>query len=344
MKAGIIGANGYGGAELIRILTHHPLIQIEKIVSHSTRGRNILELYPHLHGIMDQTLEELDAGELAELDLLFFATPAGVTKEILPQFLEQGVTCIDLSGDFRLKNTKNYEEWYRKSPAEQKYVEQSVYGLTEIYRDQIKEAKFIANPGCFPTAALLGLIPAFQGKLINPKTVHIDAKTGVSGAGRKASMANLFTEVNENVKAYKVTEHQHIPEIEQALGEFTDEPAPISFITHLIPMTRGIMCTMYAELEKDVTTEDVRDFYLETYEKAPFIRIRPAGQVPMTKEVLGTNFCDIGVKVDKRSNRLIIISVIENLVKGAAGQAVQNMNVMFGWDEDTGLKHLPLYP
>lgn len=345
VKIGIIGANGYSGVELIRLLQHHPYAEITKIFSNSTSGKNILELYPHLTDIIDMTLEQVDIEEIAsEIDLMFFATPAGVSKDLIPAFLEKGITCIDVSGDFRLKKPEEYERWYKKPPAKVEYLQEAVYGLPELNRNKIKEAKLIANPGCFPTATLLGLIPALQHKVIDPHSIHVDAKTGVSGAGRNASIANLFTEVNENVKAYKVGQHQHIPEIEQTIQEISGENAAISFVTHLIPMNRGIMSTIYCELTQKISTEEIHQIYKEVYKDAPFIRIRPVGQYPTTKEVFGSNFCDIGLLVDERTNKLIIISVIDNLVKGASGQAIQNMNIIQGWEETAGLVNVPLYP
>lgn len=345
MKVGIVGANGYSGIELIRLLQHHPYTDLTKMISHSTSGKNILELYPHLENFVDMSLEHIDIEEIArEVDLVFFATPAGVTKDLIPDFLEKGVTCIDVSGDFRLKKPEDYKQWYKKSPANDQYLQESVYGLPELNRHKIKEAKLIANPGCFPTATLLGLIPVLQHKVIDLYSIHIDAKTGVSGAGRNVNVANLFTEVNENIKAYKVGRHQHIPEIEQVIREISGEEAPISFVTHLIPINRGIMSTIYCDLIHNLSIEEIYQLYKEMYKNEPFIRIRQVGQYPTTKEIFGSNFCDIGLYVDERTNRLIIISVIDNLVKGASGQAIQNMNILAGWEETTGLMNVPLYP
>lgn len=344
MNVGIVGANGYSGMELIRLLQHHPYINIEKIISHSTQGKNILELYPHLTNVNEMTLDKLDVDQLNTIDFLFLATPAGVAKDIVPGLINKGIRCIDLSGDLRLENPEDYEKWYKKTSAKREVLQKAVYGLSEVYREDIKKATLIANPGCFPTATLLGLIPALKTNMIQPNTIHVDAKTGVSGAGRNASLANIFTEVNENIRAYKIGEHQHIPEIEQVIHDVSGEQAPITFITHLLPINRGIMCTMYAELAIKTTTEAVHEMYKKTYENDRFVRIRPIGQYPATKEVTGSNYCDIGVMVDARTNKLIIISVIDNLVKGAAGQAVQNMNMMNGWDEATGLEQIPLYP
>lgn len=345
LKVGIIGANGYGGAELLRLLQKHPFVQVEEIISHSTQGKHITEQYPHLNSFYNQTIGKLEIREIAsKVDILFFATPSGISNEILPQFFEQGKTCIDLSGDFRLIQDKTYEKWYKKKHSSPSYLKQAVYGLTEVYREKIKDAQLIANPGCYPTAALLGITPVLKAKWIEPSTVVIDGKSGVSGAGRNPILGSSYAEINENMKAYKLGSHQHIPEIEQIINEISGASTTISFTTHLIPMTRGIMCTIYANLTEKVTTQEVIDLYKSTYQNDPFIRIRSANKWPATKEVTGSNFCDIGVLIDERTNRLIIVSVIDNLVKGAAGQAVQNMNVMNGWDETTSLHLTPLFP
>ncbi|MGE8203942.1 N-acetyl-gamma-glutamyl-phosphate reductase [Heyndrickxia sp. NPDC080065] len=345
MNIGIVGANGYGGVELLRLLQHHPFVKIKKIVSHSTQGNSITHIYPHLNNVYDMNLEAMNVPEIASnVDLLFFATPSGVSKEVIPQFLEQGITCIDLSGDFRLKNKGEYEKWYKQTHGTTAYLQSAVYGLSEVFREKIPEAKLISNPGCYPTAALLGLIPVLKAKMIDPNSIIIDGKSGVSGAGRNLSLGNAYAEINENVKAYKLAEHQHTPEIEQVINEISGENTNISFTTHLVPMTRGIMCTTYCQLTEKVTTEKLIDLYKSTYEQDYFIRIRPKGVWPATKEVYGSNFCDIGLVVDERTNRLIIVSVIDNLVKGAAGQAIQNMNLINGWDEKTSLQTVPIYP
>lgn len=345
MNIGIVGATGYGGVELIRFLQNHPHVTLKAIISTSQSGTEFTEIYPHLTSIIKQKLEPLDVEKLAkELDLIFFATPAGVSKEMIPQFVERGVRCIDVSGDFRLKDPEKYATWYKQSPAEEKYVQQAVYGLSEIFAEAIKEATILANPGCYPTATLLGLTPLVQQGLIANNSIIIDAKSGVSGAGRGVSLGTHFCEVNENVKAYKLGAHQHIPEIEQVLEQVGGEAIKVTFSTHLIPMTRGIMCTMYADLVEPKTTKDIIQFFQEFYAGKPFIRIRPEGEWPATKEVYGSNYCDLGFMVDPRTNRLTIVSVIDNVVKGAAGQAVQNLNLMLGWPETTGLMLTPIYP
>lgn len=341
----MIGGTGYGGVELIRLLAHHPYAQLTSVVSHSQSGKALAEVYPHLHGIMEQTLDAFDVQQLAQdHDLVFLAAPSGVSKDILPQLVEQGVRCIDLSGDFRLKDPRLYPEWYNHDPAQETYLQEAVYGLSEIYREDIAQAKFIANPGCYPTATLLGLIPLLKEGWIDPHTLIIDAKSGVSGAGRKQSLGTHFSETNENLKVYKLGAHQHIPEIEQILSSVGQKEVKITFSTHLVPMTRGIMCTMYTQLQEAKATQDIIDLYHSFYEGHAFVRIRPEGVWPATKEVYGSNYCDIGFANDQRTGRLIIVAVIDNVVKGAAGQAIQNMNIMNAWDETAGLNVLPVYP
>lgn len=346
MNVAIVGATGYGGVELIRLLKQHPYVTIKTVISTSQSGTPMAEVYPHLTGIIEQTLESLDVEKLAkEVDFVFFATPAGVSKELIPQFVERGVRCIDVSGDFRLKDGAAYREWYKKEPAEEQYLQQAVYGLSEFFAEEIKRATILANPGCYPTATLLGLMPLVQEDLIETDSIIIDAKSGVSGAGRGVSLGTHFCEVNENVKAYKLGVHQHTPEIEQAL-EWASKGKEIrvTFSTHLIPMTRGIMSTMYVQLKEPKTTQEMIQFYEEFYREHPFIRIRPEGHWPSTREVYGSNYCDMGFMSDPRTNRLTIVSVIDNMVKGAAGQAIQNLNLMNGWPVTTGLTLSPVYP
>ncbi|RYL94367.1 N-acetyl-gamma-glutamyl-phosphate reductase [Sporolactobacillus sp. THM7-4] len=345
MKAGIVGANGYSGMELIRLLINHPSVDIGLLVSHSTSGSEIQSLYPHLSGVLDRKLADFDPDELAEhTDVVFFATPAGISKDLLPECLKRGLICIDLSGDFRLKKPEEYESWYHQSPADASLLQDAVYGLPEVNRRQIEKARFIANPGCYPTAAILGLAPAIKDSAIDTGSIIIDGKSGVSGSGRKAVPGNLYSEVNESVKAYKLGAHQHTPEIEQAIEAMSGQHQPITFTTHLIPMTRGLMCTIYATLAKGYSTKELIERYERFYEKAPFVRIRPLGTWPATKEVVGSNYCDIGLNVDGRARRLTIVSVIDNVVKGAAGQAIQNLNIIRGWDEKSGLGLTPVYP
>ncbi|WEG13063.1 N-acetyl-gamma-glutamyl-phosphate reductase [Pullulanibacillus sp. KACC 23026] len=345
IRVGIVGANGYSGAELIRLLSAHPHVSVEVLISHSTSGFAIKEVYPHLTNIVEHTLESMAVEKVAEqVDFLFFATPSGVSKDLLPVFVEKDVLCIDLSGDFRLHNAESYAEWYNQERTDSKLLSKSVYGLTEFNREQVQQARWLANPGCYPTATLLGILPAIKMNQIEPKGLVIDGKSGVSGAGRKASLASHFGETNENLKIYKVGRHQHIPEIEQMIETITGEAIPVTFSTHLIPMTRGIMCTMYANLKAPLKTEEMVASYKEFYQNDSFVRVREPGVFPATKEVYGSNFCDIGLHVDERTGRVTIVSVIDNMVKGAAGQAIQNMNLMLGFEETTGLNFVPVYP
>ncbi|HEY2420643.1 MAG TPA: N-acetyl-gamma-glutamyl-phosphate reductase [Neobacillus sp.] len=345
MKAAIIGGTGYGSIELIRLINMHPYLEIGSVVSNSQAGVSLTDTYPHLATIMEQPMEAFDANYLSEKnDVVFLATPSGVSSELVPQLLENGIKCIDLSGDFRLRSGNEYESWYRHSPADEKYLKQAIYGLSEIYPEKIKTANLIANPGCYPTATTLGLLPIIKTNLADYESIIIDAKSGVSGAGRGLSLTSHYAEINENIRAYKLGAHQHIPEIEQVLSDEGSEPITITFTTHLVPMTRGIMCTIYVKLNETVSTQEVQRIYEEFYKNKPFVRVRPEGNVPSTKEVLGSNYCDLGLHVDPRTNRLTIISVIDNLVKGASGQAIQNVNLMNGWDERTGLSDIPVYP
>ncbi|HBZ09575.1 MAG TPA: N-acetyl-gamma-glutamyl-phosphate reductase [Bacillus bacterium] len=344
MKAGVIGATGYGGAELLRILQSHPEFQIESIYSSSQQGKSIVDHYPHLTNIVPMTLEDIDPAAISRnTDIVFLATPSGVSAEIAPLLLKEGCTVVDLSGDFRLKKITDYEKWYKKTAAPQEWLNRAVYALPELNRSSIKDTKFISNPGCYPTATLLGLAPLVRNGLIEEGSVIIDAKSGVSGAGQTASFHTIYNELNENFKIYKVNAHQHIPEIEQMLSGWGYE-SPITFNTHLVPMTRGIMATIYATLKSDISQVEINKVYNDFYKDEPFIRVRKNGTFPATKEVYGSNFCDMGIGVDTRTGRVTVVSVIDNLMKGAAGQAIQNANILCGLDETAGLHFTPVYP
>ena len=344
MKAAIIGTTGYGGAELMRILHSHPTFTIHSV--HTTREEvPVSNEYPHLFNIIEKTLEPIQADKIAEeCDVVFLATPTGVSGKIVKDFLDKDIQIVDLSGDLRLQNTDEYQKWYKKEPVSTEIVNQFTYGLSEWNKDQIATASKISNPGCYPTATLLGLAPVVKANLIHPESIIVDAKSGISGAGRSPSRSNMLAEMNENFKIYKVNEHQHIPEIEQQLLEWNTHVKPITFSTHLLPTNRGIMATIYVTLKENLTTKQIHELYTDTYKSQPFVRIRPLKTYPSIKEVNGSNYCDIGIHVDERTGRLTIVSVIDNLMKGAAGQAVQNANIMNGLDETTGLKFLPLYP
>ncbi len=345
VKIAIVGSTGYGGVELIRLLASHPLAEVTSVISSSSAGTPITDGYPHLTGIREELLDDVDPAAIkAKADVVFLATPPGVASKLVPQLLEAGLKIIDLSGDFRLKSPALYTEWYKKEAADEAYLQQAVFGLAEIYGDQAVDSPFISNPGCYPTATLLGLIPAVKEGWIDPSTIIVDAKSGVSGAGRGASLGTHYSELNENLRAYKVNQHQHIPEIEMVLSNIAGKPVVTTFTTHLVPMTRGIMSTMYATIQGERNAKDFIDLYRSYYEGRSFVRIRPEGQWPATKEVWGSNYCDIGFAVDKRTGRVTIVSVIDNLVKGAAGQAIQNLNLMMGWDETLGLQFVPVYP
>lgn len=344
MKVSVVGTTGYGGIELLRILHTHPSFQIQSI--HSTKDEiHIWDEYPHLYDILEKKIVRVNFDKISEeSDLVFLATPSGVSSRMMEEFANRDIKVIDLSGDLRLKNEDDYRIWYKKEPAKNSIVQQAIYGLSEWHKSEIKDAKWIANPGCYSTASLLGLAPVVINKLIELKSIIIDAKSGVSGSGRGLSKTSMFAEVNENFRIYKVNKHQHTPEIEQQLKEWDENIGPITFSTHLLPITRGIMATIYVQLKENWKTEQLIDLYKEVYHNKPFVRIRPVGTYPSVKEVAGSNFCDIGLNVDQRTGRLTIVSVIDNLMKGAAGQAVQNANLMYGLDETLGLKFLPLYP
>lgn len=343
MKVGIIGATGYGGLELVRFLHNHPEVEAIDLFSSSEQGIQFSDKYTHLMNIYNQPLLEIETDRLAEYDVLFTSTPSGVSSNLLPALIGKKPRLIDLSGDFRLKDLATYEQWYKKAPAPADAIEKSVYGLTEWNTQAIAEAQLIANPGCYPTAVLLSLLPLIKENLIDANHLVIDAKSGVSGAGNKPSQMTHYSETNENTAIYKLHEHQHIPEIEQAIHMFANQSAPITFTTHLVPMTRGILATSYAPVNDGVTEVDLVNALQETYASDPFVRIIKETNKFGTNQVYGSNYCDIHVKVDPRTNRATIVSVIDNLVKGAAGQAIQNMNVQFNLNQTTGLSLVPLF-
>ncbi|WP_458415319.1 N-acetyl-gamma-glutamyl-phosphate reductase [Schinkia sp. CFF1] len=345
MKVAIVGATGYGGAELIRLLNQHPEVEIVSLHSSSQQGTPYIESYPHLITIVNNNLEEIDPEKMAEnVDLVFLATPSGISSKLTPELVNHGLKVIDLSGDLRLKKIEDYETWYKKPAAPKETLEAAVYGMPEWFKEEIPNASVIANPGCYPTSVLLGLAPLVQQELIMEDSIIVDAKSAMSGAGRSLSASSHFTEMNDNFKIYKVNQHQHIPEIEQTLNRWNKAIRPITFSTHLVPMTRGIMATIYGKAKNDITIDQLHEIYQEAYKNKPFVRVRPKGVFPSTKEVYGSNYCDIGLSYDERTGRIMVVSVIDNLVKGAAGQAIQNLNIMMGLDEMTGLHFVPVYP
>nr|WP_232510238.1 N-acetyl-gamma-glutamyl-phosphate reductase [Paenibacillus crassostreae] len=345
VRVAIIGSTGYGGVELIRLLQAHPRVNITSVISSSSAGVPISKGFPHLTNIVEQDLDDLDIEIIARnADVVFTATPSGVSTPLVPKLLQAGLKVIDLSGDFRIKDGEVYEQWYKHPAADSAYVEQAVYGLSEVYGDEVLGVDFVSNPGCFPTATLLGLIPAVEAGWIDTSSIIIDAKSGVSGAGRGLSLTAHYAEINENLRAYKVNRHQHIPEIEQVLSDVKGEQVTVTFTTHLVPMTRGIMSTMYAKVTGEHTQEEFVELYREYYKGRSFVRVRDNGVWPATKEVSGSNYCDMGFQLDDRTGRITIISVIDNIVKGASGQAIQNLNLMMGWEENLGLGYTPVYP
>jgi len=345
VKASVIGATGYAGVELIRLLVLHPNVELTCLTSKTYSGQKIQDIYPHLRGFIDHELQEQNTDEIAEMsDLVFLALPHGHAVPVAEKICSTGKKVIDLGADLRFRDTKVYEDWYRVKHENPALSLQAVYGLPEINRERIKEAQAVGNPGCYPTSALLALYPLIKNKLIDLNTVIIDSKSGVSGAGRSAVIGSLYGECAENLKAYNVGKHRHTPEIEQTLSEAAGREVYVSFTPHLIPMTRGILTTAYASLNSEGKDADVTELYRRYYQDEYFVRVHKKGIWPQTKWVTGTNFCDIGIDVDLRTNRVIVTTVIDNLVKGAAGQAVQNMNILFNLPEKTGLEIVPLYP
>lgn len=345
MKIAIIGATGYSGMELIRLLAKHPHVSIHSIHTSSQQGQVIGDIYPHFNTVITHELEGIDVQELADsVELVFTATPSGVASTLAPKLLQAGLKVIDLSGDYRLKNSDTYKEWYGLDFGDESLIDEAVYGLTEWVDIDMTEKKFISNPGCFPTAVLLGLAPLVKGNMVKEDSIIIDAKTGVSGAGKSASAATHFPETHDNIKIYRVNEHQHLPEIEQMLKLWNDDVDTVTFSTHMVPMTRGIMATMYMNIKEDTNIDELVALFETHYQDEYFVRLRRQGTFPTTKEVSGSNFCDISLAYDERTKRVTVVAVIDNLVKGAAGQAIQNMNKMLGYDEKAGLDIVPVYP
>ncbi|MGX5437628.1 N-acetyl-gamma-glutamyl-phosphate reductase [Bacillus thuringiensis] len=344
MKVAIIGATGYGGIELIRLLEQHPYFSIASLHSFSQVGECITNVYPHLRNVLFHTLQEIDVETIGkEAEIVFLATPAGVSAELTPKLLAEGLKVIDLSGDFRMIDPSSYELWYKRPAAKEEILRKAVYGLSEWKRNEIQKANLIANPGCFATATLLAIAPLVRSGMIEEDSIIIDAKSGVSGAGKTPTTMAHFPELYDNLYIYKVNQHQHVPEIEQMLTEWNSELQPITFSTHLIPISRGIMITLYVKVKQKMEIKQLQKLYEETYEQSPFIRICMQGKFPSPKEVRGSNYCDIGIAYDERTERVTVVSVIDNMMKGAAGQAIQNANIIAGLEETTGLQHMPLY-
>lgn len=341
-KIGIIGATGFTGSELVRILSHHPNVEISVITSESRSGERFSDVHPHLEGLSDQKLISVEQIDDMELDLVFLALPHGVSMEYAKKFRDKPWKIVDLSGDFRLGSKAVYEDWYNKSHTYPEAIPEAVFGSPELYADKIRKARLVANPGCYPTSAILALAPLIEKDLVETSPLLIDSKSGVTGAGVKAKNVNMYSNVNDNFKAYGLKRHRHTIEIQETLDRVGGKNTLVQFTPHLLPVDRGILTTVYARPAEPVDDEKLTGIFKAFYQDTPFVRLR--SQAPSIKDVRGTNYCDVFPVYDERTNMIIVISVIDNLVKGAAGQAVQNMNLMFGFDETTGLEHFPLNP
>ncbi|MBN2427516.1 MAG: N-acetyl-gamma-glutamyl-phosphate reductase [Deltaproteobacteria bacterium] len=343
-RIAIVGAGGYTGIELMRLLFNHPRAEITCLTSLEDIGEPVSKSFPSLLDRIPVPLETLDVEKVAaKADIVFTALPHKAAMGVVPGFLKAGKKVIDLSADYRLQNIKVYEQWYQTHTSPE-LVPEAAYGLPELYRERVRGARLVANPGCYPTSAVLALAPLARDKMIDPETLIIDSKSGATGAGRSVGINTLFCEVNEGFKAYGVGSHRHTPEIEQVLGDLFGAEVRVNFTPHLLPINRGILSTSYAKLTRSCTTEELLEVFGEFYRDEPFVRVLPAGRLPNVAAVRGSNFCDVGLVCDPRTGRVIVVSAIDNLVKGASGQAVQNMNLMEGFEETLGLDILPLFP
>jgi N-acetyl-gamma-glutamyl-phosphate reductase len=342
IKVGVVGGTGYTGVELLRLLVNHPDVELRIITSRTESGRKVADLFPNLRGFTDIGFSVPDAGQLEQCDLVFFATPNGTAMTMVPRLLEAGVRVIDLAADFRLADAAVWEQWYGMPHACPEFLQEAVYGLTEVNRDAVAGARLVANPGCYPTAVQLGLLPLLEAGVVATDNIIADAKSGVSGAGRKAATGTLLCEASENFKAYGVDGHRHLPEIRQGLEQATGKPVGLTFVPHLTPMIRGIHATLYATVVD--TDVDLQSLFEARFSDEAFVDVLPAGSHPETRSVRGANHCRIAVHRPQQAKTVVVLSVIDNLVKGAAGQAVQNMNVMYGLPEAAGLNGVALLP
>lgn len=343
-RIAVIGASGYTGIELLRLLSQHPDAELVCVTSRQYAGQSVCEVFPSLHGCLDLVFEDVNPEALAgRADLVFTAVPHQAAMTMIPGLLDAGCRVIDLSADFRISDVCIYEEWYQEHTA-QELLAEAVYGLPELFRQHIPGARLIANPGCYPTSVALALAPLLENALIDTTTIIVDSKSGTSGAGRAAKVETLYCEVNEGFKAYSLPRHRHTPEIEQTLGNLAGKAVTISFTPHLLPVNRGILSTCYASLTNPLSLELLHDVYSEKYASETFVRVLPKGQLPNISQVRGSNYCDIGLAVDDRTGRVIALAAIDNLVKGAAGQAIQNMNLMLSLPEGRGLMIPPVFP
>lgn len=342
IKAGIVGGTGYTGVELLRLLVAHPGVELSIITSRSEAGQSIAEMFPNLRGHVDLSFQMPQLDDLRECDVVFFATPNGTAMSMVPELLDAGVKVIDLAADFRLKSPTEWQQWYGIEHSCPEVLEEAVYGMPEINREQISKARIIANPGCYPTAVTLGFLPLIEQGLIDDQHLIADAKSGVSGAGRGANIGSLLCEVSESIKPYAVNGHRHLPEIKQTLGQISGHKVGLTFVPHLTPMIRGIEASLYAVLKSDQV--DLHDLYTQRYQNEPFVDVLPEGFMPETRSVKGSNMCRISVFRPQQGDTVVVSSVIDNLVKGAAGQAIHNMNIMFRLDEAMGISHVGLLP
>ena len=345
MNIAIVGSSGYTGGELMRILLNHPKVTVTAITSEKSAGKPITSVFPHLAGLTSLVCEPLDPDTISKKsDFVFLALPHVTAQEAAFRFHLLGKNVVDLSADYRLSDPAVYATWYEHTHQYPELLKQAVYGLPELHREKIKKASLIANPGCYPTSAILGLAPLMHKGRIDPGSIIIDSKSGVSGAGRSPSLAHHYPEVNEGFMAYKVGTHRHMPEIEQELSSLAGKQVTVSFTPHLVPMNRGILTTIYAKQKSPVVTDQLHVWYQDFYQDAPFVRLLPVGQFPNVRNVRGSNFCDIGVYADPRTGRAVVVTAIDNLVKGASGQAIQNMNLMMGYEEAEGLRFAGVFP
>ncbi|HOJ11447.1 MAG TPA: N-acetyl-gamma-glutamyl-phosphate reductase [Clostridiales bacterium] len=344
VKVSVIGATGYVGIEIVRILQNHPGVEIASVIGQSFVGQKISDIYPNLRGLCDIECSSLDIDKLPEqADLFINCLPHGISKDFIPLLLQKGKKIIDHGGDYRYKKVEVYEEWYKTKHELPELLKIAVYGLPELYRDKIRNTQLVANPGCYPTCSILGIAPLLKNALINTDNIIIDAASGVTGAGRKSDLPYQFCECTENFKAYNVSSHRHTSEIEQELSILANKEIKVSFTPHLAPMKRGMLATIYANLKAETTAGELISIYKEFYKGESFIRVLDEGKLPETKHVAGSNFIDIGIVVDKRLNRVIVLSALDNLGKGASGQAVQDLNIMCGFPEQTALLNPGLY-
>lgn len=345
LKVAICGGSGYAGAELLRILAAHAEVRITAVTSEKSAGKRVTDLFPHLRQYDNLVYEPLDREKIiSKADLFFMALPHAASQVAVDFFVTQGKKVVDLSADYRLRDAKTYEEWYKVSHMFPGTLKKAVYGLPELYRKKIAKSRLVANPGCYPTGAIIGLYPAIKNRFVKLDSIVVDSKSGTSGAGRQSEVSFSYCEVNEGFKAYSVAAHRHTPEIEQELSAAAGKSVKLNFTPHLVPLDRGILTTIYARLTKDADPKAVHEAYGAAYRKEPFTRVLDMGRFPNVKNVRGTNLCELGITVNERTTTLIVVTAIDNLVKGASGQAVHNMNIMMGFDETTALNAIALFP